>query len=287
MRSLMLSFAAALLATAPLFAQDGQCQVQLDVTVMRGPKSLLDAKPLLDLFAKAKMAPGHTCCGTVAPAEAMLVMQMCREKYKAKFLAEPKLVTLSGRPAHFLSGGQQAMLSPVGGLGGPAVSHLDVGTELDFLPVLQNNGRIYLEMGITLRSVNKAQGIVTSVGFVPGFEEHGMRTSGELASGESFLVCQCDYSQIMLYVVTPHIVGGIQPRPFEPRTAEVAKRLAAMYHEACASGDREKAREFAQMALDLDPLCLSRSEPKPAPPSVQPASHWTPSNVELLPARQP
>lgn len=52
------------------------------------------------------------------------------------------------------------------------------------------------------------------------------------------------------------------------RVERVASQLVAKYHAACAAGDLDLAREYAQMALDLDPACFS----KPFATEVAPTS---------------
>jgi hypothetical protein len=50
------------------------------------------------------------------------------------------------------------------------------------------------------------------------------------------------------------------------RIERVAAQLVAKYHAACHAGDHEAAREFAQMALDLDPACFSKPFATQMPP---------------------
>src|SRR5262245_12345877 len=95
----------------------------------------------------------------VIPAQFQALLQALKEEQLAKVLAEPKVVAMSGRPASFLSGGQQAVQSASGGLGGPGVEFRDVGTELQFLPIVLGNGRIYLEVSPRFRAVNAGRGI--------------------------------------------------------------------------------------------------------------------------------
>ncbi len=104
----------------------------------------------------------------------------------AKLLAEPKLVTQSGRPARLLSGGRQAVLSAASGINGPGVTFEDIGTELEFLPIVYGNGKIYLEVAPRVRSVNAGLGIVTTFGTVPGFDEQSLRTAVVMESGQTF-----------------------------------------------------------------------------------------------------
>jgi len=59
--------------------------------------------------------------------------------------------------------------------------------------------------------------------------------------------------------------------PLDHRRIErVAAQLVSKYHAACASGDLEQAREFAQMALDLDPSCFSKPYAAQVAPTSQP-----------------
>ena len=57
-----------------------------------------------------------------------------------KILAEPRLVTISGKPASFLSGGEQAVPVPAG-LGQVGVQFEEFGTRLNFLPIVLGDGR--------------------------------------------------------------------------------------------------------------------------------------------------
>ncbi len=103
----------------------------------------------------------------------------------AKFLAEPRLVTMSGKPASFLSGGQLAVPEP-SGLGTNAVRFQPFGTELRFLPIVLGNGKIYLEVEPVVNNVNAALG--TSIGgtVVPGFDTQQLQTAVELEDGQTF-----------------------------------------------------------------------------------------------------
>jgi pilus assembly protein CpaC len=77
-------------------------------------------------------------------------LEALRKENLVKVLAEPRVVTLSGRPAEFISGGEQAV--PViasGSAGGGAVSGIEFvpfGTTVRFLPIVMGNGKIYLEV---------------------------------------------------------------------------------------------------------------------------------------------
>ena len=141
--------------------------------------------------------------------------------------------------------------------------------------------RIYLEVNPVIRSVNNARGITTSFGFVPGFDEQRIRTAAEIMPGHALVVAMPSESQTLLFVVVPKLL----PPSVESRANVVAKKLAEKYHAACARGDAGAAREFALLALDLNPLSLALPELKKVVLRSEPADGTGLGNVELLPAR--
>ena len=124
----------------------------------------------------------------IIPAQFQGLLQALKTEGLAKTLAEPKLVTQSGRPARILSGGQQAVLSSASGINGPGVSFQNIGTTLEFLPIVYGNGKIYLEVAPQVRAVNQGLGITTTFGTVPGFDEQSVRTSVVMESGQTFAI---------------------------------------------------------------------------------------------------
>ena len=123
------------------------------------------------------------------PTQVLTSIRALKDENLAKLLAEPKLVTQSGRPARFLSGGQQAVISSSSGISGPGVTYLPFGTELEFLPIVYGNGKIYLEVAPTIRAVNAANGVSLGGGATsPGFDENTIRTSVVMEPGQTFAI---------------------------------------------------------------------------------------------------
>ncbi|SRR5579883_375290 len=106
----------------------------------------------------------------------------------AKFLAEPRLVTMSGRPASFLVGGQQAV--PVAaGFSGVGVQFIPFGTTLSFVPIVLGNGKIYLEVSPSISVLDAANGVTPAGGgFVPGRDINSVTTTVELEAGQTFVI---------------------------------------------------------------------------------------------------
>lgn len=115
--------------------------------------------------------------------------QALRGEGLVKLLAEPKLVTLSGKPAYFLSGGQQAVPT-VSGFGGTAgVDFVPFGTEINFLPIVLGNGKIYLEVTPTVSRLDQTAGINSpTVGIVPGRNIQQARTALTIDDGETVAI---------------------------------------------------------------------------------------------------
>jgi pilus assembly protein CpaC len=137
------------------------------------------------------------------------LLELLRDEGLSKILAEPKLVTLSGRPAHFLSGGQQPVTSATSGISGPGVEYRDFGTEVDFLPVVLGNGRIYLEVSPRVRSINNARFINTNGAISPGFDEQSLRTALELEPGQTMAVGGLIQSQVSANTSKVPVLGDL------------------------------------------------------------------------------
>jgi pilus assembly protein CpaC len=114
-------------------------------------------------------------------------LQALRQEGLAKFIAEPRLVTMSGRPASFLVGGEQAVPVPAG-LGQIGVQFEEFGTRLNFLPVVLGNGRIHLEVEPEVSKLNAANGVAIQGTIVPGRDTDRVNTTVELESGQTYAI---------------------------------------------------------------------------------------------------
>jgi pilus assembly protein CpaC len=100
----------------------------------------------------------------------------------SKILAEPNLITLNGRPASFIAGGQFAVPTVVG-VGGVEAASTDFqsfGTQLSFTPTLVDKDRIRLTVVPTLSSLNQDN----AVGGIPGLDTRTVSTTVDLREGQ-------------------------------------------------------------------------------------------------------
>jgi pilus assembly protein CpaC len=136
----------------------------------------------------AQVSPQANLQVGIVPAGFFGALRALRTEGLAKFLTEPKLVTQSGRAANILAGGRQAILSAQSGITGPGVTLEPVGTEVDVLPIVMGNGKIYLEVFPRVRAVNAGRGITVGGALSPGFDEQSARATVMLESGQTFAI---------------------------------------------------------------------------------------------------
>jgi pilus assembly protein CpaC len=114
-------------------------------------------------------------------------LQALRNEQLAKILSRPSVVTPSGRPASFLSGGEQAVPVPAG-LGQIGVQFEEFGTRLNVLPIVMGNGKIHLEVEPEVSSLNAAFGTTISGATVPGRDTQRVHTTVEMEDGQTFVI---------------------------------------------------------------------------------------------------
>ncbi|MFO0810362.1 MAG: pilus assembly protein N-terminal domain-containing protein [Gemmataceae bacterium] len=147
----------------------------------------------------------------IVPARLNTFIQALRQEQIAKFLAEPRLVTLSGRPATFLSGGQQAVPEVVGGgaTGVVGTRFEPFGTQLTFLPIVLGNGKIYLEVEPSVSVLDAANGFTANGVFVPGRAEQRVRTAVTMEPGQTFAVGGLIQNQVFGSTNKTPVIGDL------------------------------------------------------------------------------
>jgi pilus assembly protein CpaC len=165
----------------------------------------------------------------ITPAGFFGTLRALQNEGIAKFLSEPKVVTQSGRPAFIQSGGEQAVLGETaGGLGSISVERVPIGTTLEVLPLVYGNGKIYLTVRPTVRSVNNALGLATQQGFSPGFNLQSTEASVMLESGQTFAIggllentVQASASRVPVLGSLPYIGAAFSTVSHEEREREL------------------------------------------------------------------
>lgn len=99
-----------------------------------------------------------------------------------KILAEPTLVTISGKSANFQAGGEFAVPTTVGvgGVGGIATTFRGFGTELSFTPTVVDKDLIRLEVSPSFSTLNND----ATVAGIPGLNRRSVDTTVDLREGQ-------------------------------------------------------------------------------------------------------
>ncbi len=194
------------------------------------------------------------------------VLQDLEAKQVLQILAEPNLLTVSGRPASFLAGGEFPFPTLQGGgsgVGQITIQFKEFGIRLNFLPTLTPRGTIHLVVTPEVSSLDYANGLTISGYTIPGLATRRVETEIELQSGQSFVIAGLLDNQLtetlnrmpglanipllgklfqsrsvtksnteLLVLVTPELVG---PLPKGVKAPEVGMSLPFMKGTAAAA----------------------------------------------------
>lgn len=104
-----------------------------------------------------------------------------------KVLAEPNLVTVSGRPASYLVGGEVPYPQPTG-FGNISINFKPFGTQIDFVPIVLGNGSVRLEVRPQVSELDRTIGVSINGTTVPGFRQRTVDTGVELKFGQTLAI---------------------------------------------------------------------------------------------------
>ena len=114
--------------------------------------------------------------------DVQLTLSALSSNRTTKILAEPNLVTLSGYPAYFISGGQFAVPTVVGinGVAGTVTQFQGFGTQLQFTPTVLDKDHVRLQVAPTVSQVSA----VNTVNGIPGLDIESVYTTVDLREGQ-------------------------------------------------------------------------------------------------------
>jgi pilus assembly protein CpaC len=135
-------------------------------------------------------------------------LQALRDENLVKLMASPRLVTLSGRPASFLVGGEQAIPVPAG-LGQVGVQFEEFGTRLNFLPIVLGNGKIHLEVEPEVSTLDAANGTAINGTIVPGRVTNRVNTTVQMEAGQTLVIGGLIQHQVLGSTTKTPILGDL------------------------------------------------------------------------------
>ncbi len=106
-----------------------------------------------------------------------------------KILAEPTLITLSGKTAYFLAGGEFPIPVPQSGASDTiTIQYKPFGVGLNFTPTVLSNGKISMEISPEVSELDFSIGVNIQGFTIPGIITRRVSTVVELADGQSFAI---------------------------------------------------------------------------------------------------
>ncbi|MEW6380975.1 MAG: type II and III secretion system protein family protein [bacterium] len=109
-----------------------------------------------------------------------------KEQGLVKILAEPTLITLSGKSANFLAGGEYPI--PVPQQDGIAIEYKKFGVGLEFTPTVLSSGKINMEVTPESSELDFTNALAYAGFIVPSLTTRRVSTMIELGDGQSFAI---------------------------------------------------------------------------------------------------
>lgn len=114
-------------------------------------------------------------------------IEMLKSESLLKILAEPNLMTVNGRPASFLAGGQFPIPIPQG-LGTVSIQFKPFGVQLEFVPIVLGNGRLRMEVAPEVSEKDFSTVVNVNGNTIPGLSTRKVNTQVEMSFGQTLII---------------------------------------------------------------------------------------------------
>lgn len=139
------------------------------------------------------------------------LLAQLQEKKVVKVVADPTLVTTSGRPASFRSGGEVPIPVPQAD-GKLSIEYREIGIGLEVVSTVLDDNRIRLEVAPEIGAIDHANAVQIGEFKVPGITTSRVNTEVELKSGQTLVINglrKADEQIVIL--ITPELVKPPKP----------------------------------------------------------------------------
>jgi len=142
----------------------------------------------------------------------MVFIDALKEEGLLKVLAEPTLITLSGKTANFLAGGEFPIPVPQSSGGGGTtitIEYKPFGVGLNFSPTVLSNKKISMQVAPEVSELDFSRAVSIGGFVVPAITTRRVSTVIELADGQSFAIAGLLNEQIRENIQKFPILGEI------------------------------------------------------------------------------
>ncbi|MCK4987836.1 MAG: type II and III secretion system protein family protein, partial [Desulfobacterales bacterium] len=155
------------------------------------------------------------------------IIDALKEDGLVKILAEPTLITLSGKSANFLAGGEFPVPVPQG-LGTVGIEYKPFGVGLVFTPTVLNKEKISIQVTPEVSELDFSTAVRIEGFVTPGISTRRASTTVELGDGQSFAIAGLLRETVLINVQKFPILGDIpilgalfQSKSFQRRKSEL------------------------------------------------------------------
>ena len=156
------------------------------------------------------LGSNSTAFGIFPTARMDIILRALRQNSVLRILAEPNLVSLSGHEASFLAGGEFPVPVARGGAFGAnnvTVQFKEFGVQLNFVPYIQDDDVIRLEVRPEVSSIDRSLGTTLVIGGepTPGINTRRVHTTVQMREGETLALA--GLLQVKLEANTSRVPG--------------------------------------------------------------------------------
>jgi hypothetical protein len=165
-----------------------QPQISLAFQVLQLSRERLKEHDIPNLKLLLRKDAGRVQLEVIENPEAVAeLVDDLRKRGLVKVLAQPMIMTVSGRPAHFHSGGELPLPKP-GADPQASVQHLKFGTEIDAVPLVVGDDKLRLELRLRVAEVDAARTVMVRGVKFPNLRSYTVDTAAEMRLGQTLLL---------------------------------------------------------------------------------------------------
>jgi pilus assembly protein CpaC len=202
--------------------------------------SVEGSKLFLSSLLNASNAGGTSLLTSFSGDDVSIGIRYLQQRGVVRLLSEPTLVTLSGRPATFIAGGEFAVPTIVGSVGLNAVTtdFRAFGAIISFLPTIVDKDRVRLQVAPEFSQINTD----LSVNGTPGLNVRAATTTVEMREGQTLAI------------------AGLLEDTYKATNVGDLPGLAQIF------GRRDTTRSETELIILVSPELVHPMEPEEVPP---------------------
>jgi pilus assembly protein CpaC len=214
-----------------------------------------------------------------------VTIKALQERNLLEILAEPNLITLEGKDASFIAGGQfpfpTVTTTPTGGATSPVITvqFKPFGVKLDFNPTVTPQGSIDLKVAPEVSALDYANAVTLQGFVIPAISQRRAETEVVLKDGESFAIAGLIDNRVSQLVDKIPGLGNVpilgrlfQSRSTQKSTQELLVVITPHFVKPLTPDEKAKLPEMPMTFLPtVEEEKAKKSKGKKAVPAAPPA----------------